>query len=126
MKNYLSLLLTKFKSWKEAKVQESKQPLSRENAYVLSSIGKKKGSYNDVYQEYLDRILKDINLYAKMGEMYLLKIYPDYLSKQDKLTIQDNLITLGYSVCFYNNDVVLISWKYSKVDFNDINKTYIE
>lgn len=117
MKNYLSNLLDKFKAWKEAKEEESKQPLVRENAYTLSCIGKKKGQYKDVLKDYLEKVLKDISLYAKMGEMYILKIYPDYLSIQDKAILEHELTTLGYSVCYNDNNVILISWKYSKEDF---------
>lgn len=119
MKNYLLFIFNKLKTWGKAKVEESKQPLSRENAYVLSSIGEKHGDYADIVTGYNKRVLKDIEAIAKMGEVYLLKKYPPYLSPSDKEAHCKYLIDLGYTICYANSEVILITWKYSAKDFTE-------
>lgn len=116
MQNYLFALLTKFRIWKEAKV--NKQPLSRENAYVLSSINKKNGHYTDITKEYQDTVLTSIESAAKYGDTYLLIKHPVFATPMDKEAIVDFIAKLGYSVCYINSDVMLISWKYSPNDFS--------
>ena len=66
------------------KLGEKQRPLSRENAYVLSTIGNKHGKYSDITEEYYKTVLKDIENAAKLGESYLLKHHPSWLSPSDK------------------------------------------
>ena len=101
----------------EAKVNESKQPLSRENAYVLASIGKKRGHYTDVTKKYQEYVLNQIKSAASMGNNYVLVEHPSYITPTDKKGLVDFIRELGYSICFVNEDVILISWKYSPNDF---------
>ena len=117
MTNYLFLLLKKFKTWREARVKESKQPLSRENAYVLSSI-RKKGHYSDVTKEYRKFVLTSIEDNARIGHTYALIRHPSCTLPSDKESITDYLAELGYSICFLNSDVLLVSWKYTPNDFS--------
>lgn len=113
--NTLLALCTKFKTWSKAKV--NKQPLSRENAYVLSSVGKKSGTYPDITKMYQEFVLKEIESSAKLRDTYLLIEHPDYITPKDKENLLVFLAELGYSICFSNDDIVLISWKYSSDDF---------
>lgn len=101
----------------EAKVNESKQPLSRESAYVLASIGKKKGHYTDIIKEYQEYVLNQIKSAASVGLFYVLVELPRYITPTDKEDLVDFIGELGYSICFVNGDVILISWKYSPNDF---------
>ena len=101
----------------ETKVNENKQPLSRENAYVLASIGKKRGHYTDVTKEYQEYVLTQIKYAASMSHNYVLVEHPSYITPTDKEHIVDFIGNLGYSICFINEDVILISWKYSPDDF---------
>lgn len=118
MINYFKELFNKFRIWRKAKVEENKQPLSRENAYVLASIGKKRGHYSDVTKEYQTHVLNQIQDAASIGHTYALVEHLYYVTPTDKEDIVDFVASLGYSICFVNADVVLISWKYSPNDFN--------
>ena len=113
IKSFWALLMRKT----EAKVNEGKQPLSRESAYVLASIGKKKGHYTDVTKEYQEYVLNQIKSAASMGHNYVLVEHPSYITPTDKEGLVDFIGELGYSICFVNGDVILISWKYSPNDF---------
>lgn len=115
--NTLFTLYSKFRTWNKARVEHSKQPLNRENAYALSSIGKKEGTYSDITKEYQEYTLKMIESAAKLGDNYLLIKHPSYATPLDKEAIVDFVAELGYSICFINGDVILISWKYSPNDF---------
>lgn len=117
MQNYLFVLLSKFRIWRKAKVQQNKQPLSRENAYVLSALNKI-GSYEDVRNKYYHHVLDLIKDSARNGEMYLLLSFPKYISPMDKEGLVDFLGKLGYNICYIDGRVILISWEYSPNDFN--------
>lgn len=119
MSNYLLFLFNRFRTWRKAKVQKSKQPLSRENAYALSSIGKKEGHYYDITKRYQEYILKNIKADAKLGNSYVLLSHPTYASPSDKEAIVEFITSLNYTVCYTDEFVILISWKYSPEDFND-------
>ena len=109
-----------FLVWKtEEKVNEGKQPLSRESAYVLASIGKKNGHYTDVTEEYQEYVLSQIKSAASMGHNYVLVEHPSYITPTDKEGLVDFIGGLGYSICFVNDDVILISWKCSPNDFKN-------
>ena len=117
MTNYLFLLLNKFKSWREAKATESKQPLSRENAYVLSTIGNKHGKYSEITENYHKIVLQNIETAAKLGDTYLLQKHPSCLSPSDKEELVDFLANLGYNVLFFDSRVLLITWIYPASDY---------
>lgn len=95
-----------------------KVSLTRENAYALASIGKKKGHYSDITKEYQEYVLRQIKSAAGIGENYVLINHPSYITPTDKESIVDFVSELGYSICFINDDVMLLSWKYSPNDFN--------
>lgn len=95
----------------------TKHPLSRENAYALSSIGKREGHYSDVTKRHREYLLNEIKSAASLGDKYLLIRQPSYATPTDKESTTEFLKDLGYTICFNNNDVVLISWKYSVTDF---------
>ena len=116
MKQEIINLLNKFKAWKEAKVNESKQPLSRENAYALSSIKKKKGNYSDVTEDFINKVFKGINDDASYGDTYLLYRFPSHISTSMANILVERLIELDYKVCYRDNEVILISWKYPSKD----------
>ena len=118
MTNYLFLLLNKFKSWREAKATESKQPLSRENAYVLSTIGNKHGKYSEITENYHKIVLQNIETAAKLGDTYLLQKHPSWLSPSDKEELIDFLAELGYNICYTDSRVTLITWVYSPKDYS--------
>ena len=119
MENYLTILLNKFRTWKEAKV---KQPLTRETAYVLSTIGKKGGHYSDITRDYQKYILRRIEAEAKWGHKYAY-IEHSGMTPTDKNNIVKFLTELQYTICFINEDVMLLSWKYNPSDFNYDRKT---
>ena len=98
---------------------EVKHPLSRENAYVLASIGKKKGQYSDVTKILQGYVINEIMYSAKMGNRYVMIKYPSYASPMDKESIVDFVGDLGYTICFVNGDIIVISWKYSPNDFKN-------
>lgn len=115
--NTLLTLYSKFRIWNKARVEHNKQPLKRENAYALSSIGKKEGTYSDVTKEYQNYVTGQIKGAASLGKNYILIEHPAYATPLDKESIVDFVAELGYSICFVNADVILISWKYSPNDF---------
>ena len=117
MENYLLFILNKIKTWRETKAEVSKQPLSRENAYVLSTIVNKHGKYSDITEEYYKTVLKDIENAAKLGESYLLKHHPSWLSPSDKEALIDYLVNLGYNICYTDARVTLITWIYQPQDY---------
>lgn len=116
MKQEIINLLNKFNTWKEAKVKESKQPLSRESAYALSSIKKKRGSYSDVTEDFINKVFKDINTAASYGDTYLLYMFPSHVSTSMADILVERLIKLDYKVCYRDYEVILISWKYPSKD----------
>lgn len=107
MTKYFESILTNFRSWKESKVE---QPLSPENAYSLSSIGKMK-SMQEILNNYKKLVLKEIKEVASFGHTYILIEYPDYLCADHKNQIVDILATLGYRILYNNQDIMVVSWK---------------
>ena len=118
MTNLKTTILEKFKTWKEMRVKESKQPLSRENAYTLASIGKK-GHYSDVLEDYKKNVLETIKEAARVGRNYITIEHPRYITPSDRKEIIQFMQNLNYSICFANDDIMVISWKFSWEDFND-------
>lgn len=116
MKQEIINLLNKFNTWKEAKVKESKQPLSRESAYALSSIKKKRGGYSDVTEDFINKVFKNINTAASYGDTYLLYMFPSHVSTSMVSILVERLIELDYKVCYRDYEVILISWKYPSKD----------
>lgn len=116
MKQEIINLLNKFNTWKEAKVKESKQPLSRESAYALSSIKKKRGGYSDVTEDFINKVFKNINTAASYGDTYLLYMFPSHVSTSMTSILVERLIELDYKVCYRDYEVILISWKYPSKD----------
>ena len=116
MKQYLELLSTRFRTWQKAKVLESKQPLTRENAYVLSSIGERHGKYSSIRNNYHKEVLDNIKNAARTGASYLLQEHPTWLAPSDKEELVRYLSELGYTVCYSDSTVILISWLYSPED----------
>ena len=116
MQNYLLFLLNKIKTWRETKAEVSKQPLSRENAYALSSIKKKKGNYSDVTEDFINKVFKDINDVASYGDTYLLYRFPSHVSTSMVNILVERLVELDYKVCYRDYEVILISWKYPSKD----------
>lgn len=116
MKQEIINLLNKFNTWKEAKVKESKQPLSRESAYALSSIKKKRGGYSDVTEDFINKVFKNINTAASYGDTYLLYMFPSHVSTSMADILVERLIKLDYKVCYRDYEVILISWKYPSKD----------
>ena len=116
MKQKILNLLNKFNAWKEAKVNESKQPLSRESAYALSSIKKKKGGYSDVTEDFINKVFENINVAASYGDTYLLYRFPSYVSTSMANILVVKLSELDYKVCYKDCEVILISWKYPSKD----------
>lgn len=115
--NILFTLYSKFRTWNKARVKKNKQPLNRENAYALSSIGKKEGHYSDVTKEHQEYVMRQIKNTASLGKTYTLIEHPTYATPLDKEAIVEFVAELGYSICFINGDVILLSWKYSPNDF---------
>lgn len=96
---------------------KGKHPLTRENAYALSSIGKKGGHYSDVTKKYQEYILEEIKSAAKFNRVYLMIDHPSYATPTDKEDIVDFIAELGYTICFKNDDIIVVSWRYSPGDF---------
>lgn len=113
MINYLFTFCSKIKSWGEAKVQESKQPLSKENAYVLASIGKKHGNYSDITKGLREEAMDYIINAANYGHNYALIEFPKYASSTHKKELIEFLTDLKYNICYNDNEVILVSWMLS-------------
>lgn len=87
--------------------------LSKERAFVLSKLGKK-GKYSDITERFKKYLLHRIEEKAKLGDNYLLVAHPTYATEEAKDEIVQFLKELDYSICFYDEDVMLISWKYDR------------
>ena len=112
--NIINSIVLKFRTWRTKK--ENHQPLSRENAYSISVLGRK-GSYDDILKDHEKRVLKAINDEARISNNYLLWRYCDYITPSQKDMLINFLTNLGYQVLYTDERVILITWLWSRKDF---------
>ena len=110
MNDNIKTLLTKFRTWKEAKVKERSTPLSAECAYTLSAINKK-GTLNDVYSLYKEKVFYSIKDAARYNNTELYIYYPNYLIAGHKEQLMKELKELGYLVPYSSDKSIIISWE---------------
>lgn len=114
--NIVFLLWSKFKTWKQTKVEHSKQPLTRENAYSLSILGKV-GTYTNVLDDHKKWLLETIKNEAKLRNNYLLWQHLDAITPEQKEELVNYLSELGYQVLYTDARVMLITWLWEPNSF---------
>ena len=117
MSYYLKDLWAKLVTWNKARANHNRQPLNRENAYVLSILGKE-GSYQNVLNNHIEWLLKTIKEEARLGNNYLLWKRLEYITPTQKKELVDYLDSLGYQVLYTDENVMLITWLWSPNDFH--------
>lgn len=108
MNDYINILLSKFRTWKEAKV--NKQPLSAESAYTLSAINKET-TLEVLYDEFKRRILSKIKEAAKYSSTELYLEYPNFIIAGHKEQLIDDLKSLGYEIPYISKRSIIINWE---------------
>ena len=112
----LFFLWSKFRTWTKAKVEHSRQPLNRENAYSLSILGKE-GTYESVLDDHKKWLLSTIRNEAKSHNNYLLWQHLDVITPEQKEELTDYLSKLGYQVLYTDARVMLITWLWEPNSF---------
>ena len=107
--NILFAFWSKFKTWKQTKVHQYKQPLTRENAYSLSVIDKI-GTYDDVLEYHKKWILETIKAEARMHNSYLLWRNFNKVTPKQRKELIASLSELGYRILYTDDIVMLITW----------------
>lgn len=102
------LLWSKFRIWTKTKAEHSKQPLTRENAYSLSILGKA-STYTDVLEDHKKWLLNTIKAEAKLRNNYLLWQHLDAITPEQKEELVNYLSELGYQVLYTDARVMLIT-----------------
>lgn len=108
MENKNNTVISKIKTWKDTMV--NKQPLSSQNAYAISSIGSVK-SMEEMYKKFQEEVLENIKFVAERGDYYCMIKFPNYLIKDNKESILNDLRKLQYKIIFSNNDIFVVTWK---------------
>ena len=114
--NIMFLLWSKLKAWKQTKAEHSKQPLTRENAYSLSILGKV-STYTDVLEDHKKWLLRTIKEEAKLRNNYLLWQHLDAITPEQKKELVKYLSELGYQVLYTDARVMLITWLWEPNSF---------
>ena len=114
--NIMFLLWTKLKIWSQTKAEHSKQPLTRENAYSLSILGKV-STYADVLEGHKKWLLHTIKEEAKLHNNYLLWQHLDTITPEQKEELVDYLSKLGYQILYTDARVMLITWLWEPNSF---------
>ena len=114
------LIWSKLKVWEQTKVSHSKQPLTRENAYSLSTLGKV-GTYNDILEDHRHRVLEVIKAEAKLGNNYLLWTKLSELAPSQREELAEYLLELNYQILYKDDRVLLISWLWDRNSFENRN-----
>ena len=114
--NTLLLLWSKFRTWRQTKVN-NKQPLTRENAYALSILGKE-GTYENVLENHKEWLLKTIKEEARLQNNYLLWKHLNAITPTQKEELVDFLSELGYQVLYTDANVMLITWLWEPNSFS--------
>ncbi len=115
--NTLLLLWAKLKTWTQTKAEQSRQPLTRENAYSLSIIGKP-STYTDVLERHKKWLLDTIKNEAKLHNNYLLWQNLDNITPEQKEELVNYLSELGYQVLYTDARVMLITWLWEPNSFS--------
>lgn len=108
MNDYINTLLSKFRTWKEAKV--NKQPLSAESAYTLSAINKNT-TLEVLYEDFKKYVLARIKEGAKYRNVELYLEYPDFVIAGHKEQLIDDLKGLGYEIPYISKRSIIINWE---------------
>ena len=114
--NTLLLLWSKLRTWRQTKAERGKQPLTRENAYSLSILGKV-STYTDVLEDHKKWLLKTIKDEAKLHNNYLLWQNLENITPDQKEELVDYLSKLGYQVLYTDARVMLITWLWKPESF---------
>lgn len=107
--NFLFFIWDKLKAWTQTKVEHNRQPLTRENAYALSVIGKA-STYKDVLEEHKKWLLSTIKNEAAIHNTYLLWQHLDSITPTQREKLCCYLAELGYQVLYTDERVMLITW----------------
>lgn len=108
MNDYINTLLSKFRTWKEAKI--NKQPLSAESAYTLSAINKNT-TLEVLYEDFKKHVLARIKEEAKYRNVELYLEYPDFVIAGHKEQLIEDLKSLGYEVPYISKRSIIINWE---------------
>ena len=108
MNDYINTLLSKFRTWKEAKV--NKQPLSAESAYTLSAINKDT-TLEVLYEDFKKHVLARIKERAKYRNVELYLEYPDFVIAGHKEQLIEDLKSLGYEIPYISKRSIIINWE---------------
>ena len=108
MNDYINTLLSKFRTWKEAKV--NKQPLSAESAYTLSAINKDT-TLEVLYEDFKKYILTKIKEEAKYRNIELYLEYPYFVTSKHKEQLIKELKGLGYEIPYISKRSIIINWE---------------
>ena len=114
--NTLLLLWSKLRTWTQTKAEQCKQPLTRENAYSLSILGKP-STYTDVLERHKKWLLDTIRSEARLHNNYLLWQNLDNITPDQKEELVDYLSKLGYQVLYTDARVMLITWLWEPNSF---------
>ena len=110
------LLRSKLRTWRQTKAEHSKQPLTRENAYSLSILGKA-STYTDVLEDHKKWLLNTIKNEARLHNNYLLWTHLSDITPAQKEELADYLSELGYQVLYADARVMLITWLWEPNSF---------
>ena len=110
MNDYINTLLSKFRTWKEAREIKNSTPLSAESAYTLSAINKET-TLEVLYDEFKKRVLSKIKETAKYNNTELYLEYPDFITARHKEQLIEDLQGLKYKVPYISKRSILINWE---------------
>lgn len=99
---------TKFKDWKEAKV--NKQPLSAKNAYSIYAINKET-SLTSIYDKLKEEVLEAIKIAARDKNLEIYFVYPSYMTVEHKNLLIKDLQALDYNIPYVSARSIIISWE---------------
>ena len=108
MNDYINTLLSKFRTWKEAKV--NKQPLSAESAYTLSAINKDT-TLEVLYEDFKKYVLAKIKEETKYRNVELYLEYPNFVIAGHKEQLIEDLKGLGYEIPYISKRSIIINWE---------------
>lgn len=114
--NIMFLLWSKLRIWTKTKAEHSKQPLTRENAYSLSILGKV-STYTDVLEDHKKWLLRTIKEEAKLRNNYLLWTHLSDITPEQKEELVNYLSELGYQILYTDARVMLITWLWEPNSF---------
>ena len=113
MNNYINTLLSKFRTWKEAKV--NRQPLSAENALCLYNTNNNIFSHTpttlaEMFEVHLNKVLEQIKSDAR-DKTYQIYYFKACMSKEVRIKLIEALKNLGYIIKYQDENLYIVSWK---------------